>query len=194
MKLGKFNPRDEGRAVYRGFVRAGLLIERALKGNISGGYLDVRSGRLRASIGSRIDVDADGLTATIGSGARQGDRIKYANIHETGGTVVPRVRQWLTVPLSAAQTASGVARFTAQDVRQHRTQYDGSFIQDSIIFGYMKRGKYKKGGLNLNIVPLFVLKKSVTIPASRYLSRTAEETFMDANKMIMETVKEELKS
>lgn len=184
---------DQGKAVYRGFVRAGLLIERALKGNISGAYLDVRSGRLRSSIGSQISFEDGGLKAVIGSGARQGDRVKYANIHETGGTIVPRVRQWLTVPLEAAKTPSGVGRFTAQDVRRKRTQYTGSFIQDHVIFGYMKRGQYKTSrGLKLDIVPLFVLKKSVTIPASRYLSRTSEETFADANKMILDTVKEEL--
>lgn len=185
---------EKGKAVYRGFSRATLLIERALKGNLSGSALNVRSGMLRASIGSRVDVAKGEMTATIGSGARQGARMKYANIQETGGTVTPKRRQYLTVPLDAAKTASGVARFTARDVMRHRTQYDGSFVHDGVIFGYMKRGKYKKsGGLKLDITPLFALKTSVTLPASHYLTRTSQETFADANREILTGIQETLK-
>lgn len=186
LRRGNYDPKDEGHATYRGFSRAALLIERALKGNISGAYLNVRTGRLRTSVGSRIDVESGELTAVIGSGVRQGNRVKYAGIHEGGGTIVPRIKQWLTVPLDAAKTAAGAPRFSAQDVRHGRTKYTGSFIHNGIIFGVMRKSKKS------SITPLFVLKQSVRIRASHYLSRTAQETLKDANKMVLDTIREDL--
>jgi len=176
------DPKDQGRAIYKGFVNACLVIERALKGNLSGALLRVRSGRLRSSIGSRVDTEEAGLVGRIGSGVRQGERVRYATIQELGGTIRPRLKQFLTIPLDAAKTASGVARGKARD-------FDDTFIQKStsgnlIIF----QNKGRNG-----IVPLFALKKSVDIPASKYLSITAQEISKDANQALHNAINEELK-
>lgn len=175
------NPKDEGKAVFKGFKRAAMLVERALKDNISGAYLNVRSGHLRSSIGSKVEVWKDGLSATIGSGARQGDRVTYANIQETGGTIRPRIKQYLTIPLDAAMTPAGVTRFTAPEVRHGGHGYKSSFIRNHIIFGVKNSKK---------IVPLFVLKQSVEVPASHYLSKTRNETTKDAHREIILGIKE----
>lgn len=65
-----------------------------------------------------------------------------------------------------------------------------------IIFGVtksgtstLKNGRYRKGG----IVPLFVLKRSVNIPARRYLSITAEEARQDSQKAMLYGIKDALK-
>jgi hypothetical protein len=188
IKARNLDPKDQGKAIYRSFRDSILLVERALKGNVSGSALNVRSGRLRSSLGSKVEADDNGLVGTVGSGVRSGDRVKYANIHEGGGTITPRIKQFLTIPLDAAKTPSGVTRFSADDVRKGRTNYKGSFIKNSIIFGVLQRGNAKRN----SIVPLFVLKKSVNIRPSKYLSITAEETLKDATKTLLDGVNEDL--
>jgi len=180
-RLGNLDPKDQGKLVYKGFVNSCLLIERALKGNVSGSLLSVRSGRLRSSIGSRVDLEEEGLVGNIGSGVRQGERMKYANIQERGGTVRPRLSQYLTIPLDAANTAAGVARGRARD-------FDDTFIARSKLGNLIIFQKKGKG-----ITPLFLLKKSVEIPASRYLSITSEETLKDATATLHQSLEEGLK-
>jgi len=188
MQLAKnIDPKDQGKAVYKGFKDAALLVERKLKDNITGRLLNVRSGHLRSSIGSLIETTDDGIKANIGSGARQGDRVKYANIHENGGTIRPRISQFLTIPLDAAKTPSGVTRFTAREVKEGGTSYQSSFVKKGIIFGVLQR----KGGKN-SIVPLFILKKSVEIPASHYMSITAQEMSQEVNVTILEGIRNDL--
>jgi len=171
-KLSKLSVQDQSGALYSGFVNASLLIENALKQNISGTILSVRTGRLKSSIGSMVESRDNALRAIIGSGVRQRGRVKYANIHETGGTIRPVNVQFLTIPLTAAKTAGGASRFTARDVMEKRTKYLGSFIRNDIIFGVIQR---KRKGSPGKIVPLFVLKTSVDIPARRYMSVTMEQ-------------------
>lgn len=80
--------------------------------------------------------------------------LEYARVHETEGSTTIRAKKggFLTIPLAAAKTAAGVARGTARD-------FDNTFFIRS-----------KKGNLLLmqrqgtESVPLFVLKKSVTVP------------------------------
>ncbi len=179
--LEGINPKKASSALNKGFKQAALLIERKLKQNISGSLLNVRSGRLRSSIGSVVGTE-DGLpVARIGSGVRQGRPVSYAGIHETGGVVRPKTGQFLTVPLKAAQTQSGVTRFTAREVKSGMTNYKASFIRKGIIFGVINKGRSSRE----SIVPLFVLKRSVTIRPSRYLTITRNETEQEAMKELV---------
>jgi phage gpG-like protein len=156
--------------LYKAFRNGTLVVERRLKENVSGTILKVRSGRLRASMGSIVLQKGENLEGTIGSGVRQGERVKYANIHETGGVITPKNTKFLTIPLKAALTASGVQRFTARDVMAGATKYSDSYIHNGVIFGIMS------GGRGEGADPLFILKRSVTIPARHYLSRTLTQT------------------
>jgi len=93
----------------------------------------------------------------------------YARIHETGGTINAKNKYinvpggpFLNVPLSANKTPAGVMRENARSV----------FAGGGYIF------KSKKGNwivMSGNDVPMFVLKKQVTIPARLEFVKTATD-------------------
>jgi HK97 gp10 family phage protein len=64
-------------------------LERKIKGDkLSGQVLNVRTGKLRASIHSSVSQTE---TSTIGKAASSGD-VKYAAVHEFGGTIqIPEI-------------------------------------------------------------------------------------------------------
>ena len=176
-KLDRVSPKSRTRILADAFRRASLMVERDLKANISGRYLKVRTGRLRASIGSRVDMNEEGLTGVIGSGVRTGERVRYADIHEEGGVITARRVKYLTIPTEYALTKAGVTkRISARD-------FENTFVRQGII--WQKQGKRK-------IVPLFILKKSVVIPARRYMSRTLERDKSAIIKTMIEAIKRAL--
>ena len=82
----------------------------------------------------------------------------------------------LAIPLDAARTASGVARGGPRDTGVFgKTFIAISKAGNLIIFGkaVYKSGK-RKGQAHGKIVPLFVLKKQVTVPV-----RVSTETLLD---------------
>lgn len=90
-------------------------------------------------------------------------------IHEYGGTIRPRRRQWLTVPLPAALTAAGVLRDTAAELRRAGAP---TFVFRS-----------RRGNLLIarrisdeRIEPLFVLKRQVQMPARQWASKAVTAT------------------
>lgn len=193
--LEGISPKKANSVLNKGFSQAATLIERKLRLNITGRLLNTRSGHLKRSIGSIVRTE-DGLpVAHIGSGVRQGKPLEYAGIHEAGGTIRPKIKQFLTIPLRAAQTATGQTNFSAKDVLNGDTKYSGSFVAKGIIFGItqsgstlLKSGRFRKGG----IVPLFALKRSVTIRPSHYLTITRDETMKDATAELVKAVNEAL--
>jgi hypothetical protein len=183
-KLKGVSVKNRNSALYASFKKASLLLERRLKENSSGRFLKVRSGHLYKSIGSVVSSSDKNIKAEIGSGVRQGKRVSYADILETGGVIKPSKGKYLTIPIGEALTAAGVPRFTAAEVRDGKTKFKSSFIAKGIIFG--KTGK--KG-----IVPLFILKTSVTIPAKYWMSKTAQEGTKEVVVEILRAIDEELK-
>lgn len=119
--------------------------------------LHVRTGALLNSIGASKKVyEQDGLI--VGSIGPEG--IPYAAIHEFGGTVIPKNKQFLAIPTGENRRPDGLARMTTTELRNTGK----SFIRDGIIF--LQEGK--------KITPMFVLKRSVTIPKRPYLSTALE--------------------
>ncbi len=183
-RIQQLDINDRSQALLKGFQTAALYIESMLKLSVSGFILNVRTGRLRSSIGSLVEGGEDSLKATIGSGVRQGKRVPYADIHEIGGMIIPKRKRFLTIPLDAAKTAAGVTRFTARALMLGQTKYSGSFINKGIIFGTLNKGKSKR------VVPLFVLKTSVNIPARYYMSKTLEATQGSIVNIILKKIDE----
>jgi len=135
--------------------RIGIVLTNHIRGKLSGGVLKVRTNRLRGSINYKIFDSIKELFVSAGT------NIAYGRIHEYGGTI--EGSPWLTIPLPAAQTASGVLRARARDWVDtfFRTSSNGNLIL------FQKRGK--------EAVPLFVLKHSVTIPKRPYMKPTLAE-------------------
>jgi hypothetical protein len=154
-------------AVLKAMGRVGRELERHVKQNkLSGQLLDYRSGNMRRAVFHEVGTLPGG-----DSFARVGVDIKkapQARIQELGGVIRPKRAKHLTIPLKAAQTANGVARFSARDVidRPQTFGYVGTFTHNDVIFG-----KKADGGFE----PLFALKDQVTIKGVGYLSSTAEE-------------------
>lgn len=131
-----------------------------LTGGTSDTRLRVRSGRLRGScIPIPTAVKGDSVEGGISFGT------VYGRVHVgprgQSTTIRPKTAKALAIPLKAALTASGVAKGSPRG-----GPWGETFIKKGIIFGKSKVMKgTKAGGLRSQIVPLFVLKQSVTIKA-----------------------------
>lgn len=120
--------------------------------------LQSRSSFLRRSLGHRIEGDnLSNLSVSVYSSG-----VKYARIQEYGGDVRPVKGKYLTIPLDAAMGPRGVPKKSS--VRDYA---DGFFFESkagNLIFAVSKvvgRGKNARS----QVVPLYVLKRKVTIPA-----------------------------
>jgi len=165
--LNRISPRYRDSVTRKAFKDLTIQTEKQLKINLTNRILHVRSGRLRSSIGSLVKDEEKDLVGLVGSGVRQGDRVKYANIHETGGVIRPKRGKYLAIPLSSALTGSrGQLRGGATSARDFPNTF---FIKS-------KAGNLlimqKQGG---GAVPLFLLLRSVKIPARYYMTKTVNE-------------------
>jgi hypothetical protein len=155
---------------------------------LSGQMLTVRTGQGRRSIFYRLEASdvSQGVELVIGADLSVA---KYMRAQALGATITPKRGRFLAIPIGAAKTAKGVARFSAHMLMQNpgAAGYDGSFIRKSIIFGVKNRG----------IVPLFVLKPSVTLPSRDYMQASKEalegrthELLEDVAKATVQTIVE----
>lgn len=142
-------------ALVKGVVLSQNDLVNAIKKNLSGTVLHARTGNLRNSfVAGPIMVSESGVEGSVGSNS------EYAAIHEHGGEITPKNGTMLTIPLSAALTPSGVARFSARTLMTNPAPYRKTFIKHDIIFGVRARG---------DIEPLFALRTSVTLSARPYV-------------------------
>lgn len=144
-------------------ISKAALNTHATVSSYSGG-LHNRSGLLRRS----LKTDVKGTTLNDLSGDVYTD-VKYAPIHEKGGTVkaidkylrVPG-GPYLNIPLAANKTAAGVMRMNARQVFN-----GGGYIVRSRIGNYLVMSGTGQ--------PMFVLKKQVTIPARLGMEKAADD-------------------
>lgn len=119
--------------------------------------LSKRSGAAIKSIKASVKTGGTDLASTYGVIGGVG----YLRIHETGGVVKSTKSKYLAIPLSAALNANGTP------IKPGPRFWLNTFVATSkkgnlIIF--QRRGK--------EIVPLYVLKKSVTIKARLGMEKT----------------------
>lgn len=160
-------PRELRATVGRETRRSAATIETEARLSVSGRVLRVRSGRLRASIVARVEQDADGLTLTARAGGRGplGASVVYAAAHEYGARIRPVRARMLAIPLPAALTRAGVARYVSP-LRQTAA-------------GQLYLSRSASGALLLRSTgtgrePLFLLRYQVRIPARPYLGPAVE--------------------
>jgi phage gpG-like protein len=135
------------------------------KVNVRGKYLNVRTGQLWRNIAFKLVESSEGTVGVaIGTGPDVGTNpVKYASIHEHGGTITAKRTKYLTIPFPGVK---GVAR-----------NFDNTFVITS------KTGKkimFQRMGKKIR--PLFTLRKEVKIPARHWLSQTINGQRMDLDR------------
>lgn len=164
--IKNLSPQKRDGAIERGFRKITLTIEKELKNNILRSVLKVRSGRLRQSIGSIVVRRGRDIVGTVGSGVRQGRRVPYANIHETGGVIKPKPsnksgRLWIPI-----RQGSGFA--IAAGLSTKPIAFSSKILQ-------------------------YIPVRQVTIPARRYMTKAVERVDREAVNIMLKEIDAELK-
>lgn len=124
----------------------------------TGGILTPRTGQLRRSLFRRLEVAPDGEGLLVRVGFDLAIAV-YGMIQEFGGTITPKTAQYLMIPVGMSLTGNGVARWTAKEMIGNPFQFgfSGTFMNKARTMMF--------GKLPEQIVPLFAMKRSVTLPA-----------------------------
>lgn len=184
-----------------GFKNVASLTRQRLVANVSNKILRRRTGTLAKSIQWRVGQSNGGLTAFIGANVLTGKRVPYADILERGGTITAK-RKYLAIPLRAALTRAGTSKMPSprdfKDTFVQRSKKGNLIIFQSLgktpsgskrLKGYIGAGGEK---IKSNIVPLFILKKSVNIPPKRYMAVTLAQMKPRIYQIMNATVSKEL--
>ena len=121
----------------------------AWPGGTTTNTLSSRSGAMVQSIIESVEVNGrtfDKITGQIGGSM-------IAAVQEFGATITPKTAKYLTVPLPAALDSQGIPK------KKSAREWDNTFVAQS------KAGNliiFQRDGAK--IIPLYVLKTSVTIP------------------------------
>lgn len=102
-------------------------------------------------------------------------------IHETGGTITPKRSQYLTIPTDFALDSRGVP------IKQSARQWENTFVRTSKagnLLIFQKRGK--------DIVPLYVLKKSVRLRPRLGMAKTFEDNIPFFEQRVLNVIDKEL--
>lgn len=121
-----------------------------------------RTGNLARSFKSRT-FDSSLLGAIVLDVQPEGPGSEYAHLQEFGGTIRPKRAKNLWIPIAGNLTPAGVARITPTEAINR-----GGFFAKGIFFGKPLVGR---GKAQAAPVPLFVLKKSVTVKGRMGASR-----------------------
>jgi len=156
-----------------------VTCESAIKYNLTGSVLHRRSGNLARQVAFTLAEGTDTVTGRVGV-IKQGPALAYANMHMTGGRIVPKRGQYLTIPLPAALTSAGVPRFTARQVP------NAFFIKSKR--GNLLLVRKRAGGIE----PLFVLKREVHLPKRDYFTVPKNELVAGVQADIALLMKNEL--
>lgn len=136
---------DRAQDLRRPLADFGERLVRKISKRLSGQALKERTGRLKGSLAHEETRD------TLEVSAGGADEVDYAAIHHFGGTIRPKKSKSLTIPFPGGPADKRVPLRAAD--------FNDTFVAKGIIF--QKRGEH--------IEPLFILRKSVTIPASPYM-------------------------
>ena len=154
-------------------------LSRELQENLAGRALGRRSGNLESStkVGA-VQVDGKIIETNIESTA------PYALIQELGGVINAAQGKFLAVPLPAVQDAKGSV-----------TRSFSSFMSDRDTFIQTSKNGNRLLFRNLGgtLLPLFVLKQSVTIPGTGFASDAVERAQPMLRPRVGKFVDEELR-
>lgn len=144
-------------------------LDKEVQKNLRGKKLKRRSGNLAQSVLFDVDKTSNGLTLKVMSNAPQ------ARIQETGGVIKAKNSKYLTIPLKAAKTSAGVLKKRARE-------YKDAFVIKSKAGNLLIVIPKSKG--SKEIIPLFVLKKSVKLEASHWASDAIKSALPALNRRL----------
>ena len=144
--------------------------------------LGVRTGATRARIspGGRVFRRGSDVFSAVGSPDR------HVRFHEDGGTIVGN--QYLRIPLRAAQTGSGQDRNVGRSVRG----LPGTFIVKTM-GGRLFIAQTKGGIRSRRVEFLYLLVRSVTLPARRMFATVTERMRQPINALMGSAVTVEVR-
>ena len=146
--------------------------------------LNRRSGNLSRDWVVETSGEAEEMSVTVRT---QGAANAYAGIQERGGTIKPVNGRYLWIPLAANLMSNGMAHLTpSQAIQQpHFIRWD----RGPVFFGKSPVKQSKKSfAENFGIVPLFVLKTSVTIPARMGAGQLFQSMLPDLKTSISDAI------
>lgn len=182
-RLNKAAGGELRRVLMRELVTVALDAEGRAKENATTS-MNVRTGTLRRAIAGTVEAKTDGMQLVLSAGGRTGGKdLRYAKIHEYGGTIRPREKKWLTIPVGAAKTKAGVARGSARMFPDLRLQPSANAPQQK---AYLVRDVGRGKSARTEI--LFVLVRRVQMPGKRYLARAWEQVPADAQLAMQATI------
>jgi hypothetical protein len=177
------------------FRTLGQKFDALIKGKLlMGEVLDRRTGMGQRSIFYRVEDDPIGNTVTLIVGANLAIA-PYMRILAYGGTIRPKTGRFLTIPLDAAKTPSGVARFSARDVINDPQAhgYASTFFRNQMLFGVRADAGPRVMREGRHLVPLFALKTQVQIPQNNYLAIAKDRLHDDTRAAVFGAVVSGLK-
>jgi phage gpG-like protein len=202
MTLQEFAERVQGAsrelrgALLQELVNTALRAETEAKLRVTAGgvtRLNVRTGRLRASIAGGVHQDGDAIVVEVSAGGRSPNskqlspnttrtpgEVRYAAIHEYGGTIRPSRRQFLTIPVhESLRTGAGVARFaSARDVPG---------LQYAETSGGQRLLIHEDSG-----EVFYLLRRSMTLPARPYLRPAIRTAGIRMNSDVLRALRKSL--
>jgi hypothetical protein len=179
-----FDAVNVGSIALQRHIRQDVFVQGARGASAMRGYLASRSGELKKNINlKRAEVAGNNIRGGVGIGT------VYGKMHFDGQThtITPKGHPFLAIPLSAAQGNYGQAKGGPLD----ESLWGETFIGKSkggnlIIFGKMKYVKGAHAGQTKGqIVPLFLLRRSVTVKAAT----SPKELFMFVKPIIDDKLK-----
>jgi hypothetical protein len=161
------------------------------------GELDVRTGKLRASVAAQVITIGGVIAAKIG--VLKGPATAYARILEEGGTISAKAGKALAIPVGEALTPSGRPRYPGGP-REAEPRQPNEVFMIAPTAGpplIVRRRTVRGSGTGARIKEtsvLFVLQKSVVIPKKLWLSQGVLRNWQVWEVTFNERVRREMES
>jgi len=117
-RLDNVSPEDKYRVLRRAMDSVMNVVRNQLVANVNNKILNVRTGNLMKSMQSRVFGEGQSLVGIAGSGILTGKRMKYADIHETGGVIRPKHGKYLTIPIRSGKASHSSKIVSFRKVKQ----------------------------------------------------------------------------
>lgn len=177
------------RIVRKAVEAAGLSAQAHAQQAVTGGApLHTRSGRLRQSIGYRVEEETGGVVLHLHAGGSGGrGEVRYAATQEYGATIRPVKGKFLAIPVGPALTGAGVARVAPRDLplRFVPTRRGGVLVLKTD--QRSASGRLTRQGRAGTVY--FVLVREVTIPSRPYLRPALEDAARKLGPTLSEHVR-----